>query len=253
MSIAADAAIAFGAGLASFASPCVLPLLPAYLAVVGALDHTHRQPTGPAGGPTKTAATAVALPRRSAKAVSIDTALFVAGFSAVFVLLGLSASSLGHALIANQVTLTKISGLVILAMGLYLAGSLILRTPSLYGEWRPHPPLRRLRRAAAPAAGAAFALGWTPCVGPVLASILALAGSQGHTVSAAALLAAYSAGLATPFIAAAVCFDRLHRPLGWLRRHGTAITACSAAALAGLGTLLAFDRLAWVTTQLQHL
>jgi cytochrome c-type biogenesis protein len=279
--------VAFAGGLASFASPCVLPLVPAYLAVVGGLDLTRRGAVpSPSGSPTGldgAAATAVArgpggyavdqdtfvgrrgaaavvgrggaapvVGRRSA-AVTVDTALFVAGFGVVFVLLGLSASELGRLVIHQQGLLTRVSGVVVVAMALFLGASLILRSPTLYGEWRLHPKVGRFGRLAAPIAGAAFAFGWTPCVGPVLASVLALSSTQDRVATAAVLLAAYTLGLGLPFLLVAVFFDHLGSPLRWLRAHGNAVTGLSAAGLGGLGLLLVLDRLAWVTTQVQQL
>lgn len=185
-------------------------------------------------------------------AVTRDTALFVAGFGTVFVLLGLSASAVGRAVVHSQATLTRISGVVVVAMALFLLGTLFLQTPGLYREFRIHPRLARLGPFAAPPAGAAFAFGWTPCVGPILASVLALSAQQGHVGFAALLLAVYSLGLGVPFLAVAVFFDRLSAPLAWLRRHGTAVTATSATELGALGFLLVVDRLALVTTLVQR-
>jgi cytochrome c-type biogenesis protein len=262
-----NVAVAFAGGVASFASPCVLPLVPAYLAVVGGLDLTRRGAVLSPSGADGTAATAVAgghgshavdqdvarVVGRRGGAVTVDTALFVAGFGVVFVLLGLSASELGRLVIHRQGLLTRVSGVVVVAMALFLGASLILRSPSLYGEWRLHPSVGRFGRLAAPVAGAAFAFGWTPCVGPVLASVLALSSTQDHVAMAAVLLVAYTLGLGLPFLLVAAFFDHLGSPLRWLRTHGTAVTGLSAAGLGGLGLLLVLDRLAWVTTQVQQL
>ena len=229
---------AFAGGVASFASPCVLPLVPAYLAIVGGLDvavvgdgGAHRRPVG---------------------RLTRDTLLFVAGFGAVFVALGLSASALGRAVIHQQALLTRLAGVTIEAMALFLVGTVVLRSPSLYREWRPHPQLARLGPFAAPVAGAAFAFGWTPCVGPILASVLALAAEQGHTGSAAILLSVFSLGLGAPFVAVAIFFEQLRGPMAWLKRHGNVVTVVSAAVLGVLGELLVLDRLAWITTLAQH-
>ncbi len=235
---------AFAGGVASFASPCVLPLVPAYLAIVGGLDVAL-----PADA---TGSTVVATRRRLGR-LTRDTVLFIVGFGTVFVVLGLSASAIGRAVIHQQGLLTRLAGVLIEAMALFLAGTVVLRTPSLYREWRPHPQLARLGPFAAPVAGAAFAFGWTPCVGPILASVLALSAQQGHTGSAAILLSVYSLGLGAPFLAVAVFFDRLQRPMTWLKRHGSAVTIVSAVVLGILGILLVLDRLAWVTTLAQHL
>ena len=235
---------AFAGGLASFASPCVLPLVPAYLAIVGGLDVTL---------PVSSGETAVATRRRHVGTLTRDTLLFILGFGVVFVILGLSASAVGRAVIHQQALLTRLSGVLIEAMALFLAGTVVLRTPSMYREWRPHPQLARLGPFAAPIAGAAFAFGWTPCVGPILASVLALSTQQGHTGSAVLLLSIYSIGLGAPFLAVAIFFDRLQRPMAWLKRHGSGVTIVSAVVLGVLGILLVLDRLAWVTTVAQHL
>lgn len=267
-------ATAFAAGMASFSSPCILPLVPAYLAVVAGLDTT-----GPGGYPTpndhpelstssiaspdnltspdhstlrvKTDRKGVVAFKRPVRAVLLHTVLFVTGFGTVFVLLGLSASSVGRAVLHNHALLTRISGVLVVTMALYLLGTVFLGTPNLYREWRFHPRLARLGGFAAPVAGAAFALGWTPCVGPILASILALSAQQQHATEGALLLGVYSLGLGVPFVAVAVFFEQSRRPLRWLRHHGRAVTVVSAAGLAAMGSLLVLDRLAWVTTVIQ--
>jgi cytochrome c-type biogenesis protein len=123
----------------------------------------------------------------------------------------------------------------------------------LYGEWKLHPRLARLGPFAAPIAGAAFAFGWTPCVGPILASVLALSADQGHVAQGAFLLAVYSLGLGVPFLAVAIFFDRVRAPLAWLRRHSATVTAVSATLLLLMGVLLVLDRLSWLTTQFERI
>jgi len=226
---------AFGGGLVSFLSPCVLPIVPAYLSVISGVDVATA-----AGGPSQR------------WRIAGHTGLFVAGFSAVFIALGLSATAVGSALAAHHLVLTRVSGLVIVSMALFLAGSLVLQAPWLYQEARFHPSTGRLGVFAAPVAGAAFGFGWTPCIGPVLGSILALAATRAHTWEGAGLLAVYSAGLGLPFLAAGLALDRLAGLFGWVKRHVVAVTAASAAAMGGFGVLLALNRLVWVTTELQR-
>lgn len=225
---------AFGGGLISFLSPCVLPIVPAYLSIITGLEvgevHEGR------GN----------LPR-----IARDTGLFIAGFSAVFIALGLSATAIGSTLFENQGTITRISGLVVLAMALFVLGSLVLRAPWLYQERRFRPDLSRFGPFAAPVAGVAFGFGWTPCIGPVLTSILAIAATQDSVGRGALLLAVYSAGLGVPFMATGLAFGRLTGAFGWVKRHFTGITIASASSLAVFGVILALDRLVWVTTQLQ--
>ena len=227
---------AFGGGVVSFASPCVLPLVPAYLSIVTGLDVAEvRQGT-----------------REHLLRVARDTGLFVAGFSAVFVLLGLSATTVGRTVFRNKVALTRASGVVVVAMALFLLSSLVLRSPWLYQEKRFHPSPSRFGPLAAPIAGAAFAFGWTPCIGPVLTSVLAVASTQQKAAQGAALLGLYSLGLGVPFLATGLAFGRLAGAFGWVKAHFTVLTATAAGALAGFGVLLTLNRLAWVTSQLQR-
>lgn len=234
---------AFAGGVASFASPCVLPLVPAYLSIVAGLDATRVRAAGEGTSAT---------PTRTRGRLTRDTALFIGGFATVFIVLGLSASALGRAIIHRQDLLTRVSGVVVVAMSLFLFATLLSNSPGVYREWRAHPRLARLGPFGAPMAGAAFAFGWTPCVGPILASVLALSTQQGHETSAAILLAVYSFGLGTPFLVVALFFERVRGPLAWLRRHGRAVTVTSASMLLVLGFLLILDRLAAITTLVQH-
>lgn len=226
--------VAFGGGLVSFLSPCVLPIVPAYLSVLTGLDLAEIQSEG----------------QRHLGRIARDTSLFILGFSAVFIALGLSATAVGRAVFTNQLLLTRLSGLLVLAMGLFLAGSLVLRAPSLYGERRLPLNPTRFGPLAAPVAGAAFGFGWTPCVGPVLGSVLAIAATQGQVARGAGLMAAYSAGLGVPFLATGLALGRLAGAFSWVRRHFVALTLVSAFALAGFGVLLTLNRFSWVTSQL---
>lgn len=226
---------AFGGGVVSFLSPCVLPIVPAYLSVITGLDITE----------------ATAGSRRQLGRVTRDTSLFIAGFSAVFILLGLSATTIGHALFANHVLITRVSGLAVLVMALFVAGSLVVRAPWLYSEHRFHPSPSRFGPFAAPVAGVAFGFGWTPCIGPVLGSVLAVAATRGRAVEGGTLLGAYSAGLGVPFLGAGLAFSRLAGGFAWVKRHFTGITLASSAALGFFGILLTLNRLTWVTSELQ--
>lgn len=223
---------AFLGGLVSFLSPCVLPVIPAYVSVVTGLSASSVQ----AGG-------------RAQLGQTLRTSLgFILGFSSVFVALGLSVTAVGQGLLAHRDLLTRMSGMVVLAMALFLLASLVLTSPWLYQERKWHPRLDRFGGFAAPAAGVAFGFGWTPCIGPVLTSVLAIAASSGDVGRGAALLVAYSAGLAVPFLAAALALDRVGGAFGFVKRHNLPITAASALVLAGFGMLLAFDRMALVTS-----
>lgn len=227
--------LAFGGGVASFLSPCVLPLVPAYLSVVTGLDVTeireHR--------------------RDHTIGIVRDTALFVSGFGSVFIALGLSATTVGRVVFDNQLLLTRVSGVMLIAMAAFMIGSLVARAPWLYQEARFHPKLGRFGRAAPAVAGAAFGFGWTPCIGPILGSILTIAATQGRAVAGGTLLAVYSLGLGVPFLISGLAFGRLAGTFAWVKRHFHAVVITSAASLAFFGTLLVFNRLIWVTTQIQ--
>lgn len=191
------------AGLVSVTSPCCLPLLPGYISYVSSVA-----PTAEGLGPARSTAVRAAV-------------LFVVGFALVFTVLGAAASSLGNLLLANLPTITRVAGVFIIAMGLATIG--VFRLPLLAREFRFD--LGRLRRGPAGAVplGMAFAFGWTPCIGPVLAVILGLAASSGSVLVGAALLALYSLGLGLPFVALAAGVGRVERSLGFLRRHGVAV------------------------------
>lgn len=225
---------AFGAGVISFLSPCVLPIVPAYLSLI----------TGLTVGDLKEGDTKV-LPK-----IALDTGLFVAGFTVVFVLLGLITTAVGDALFQNQETLTRISGALVIVMALYLAGSQILMAPRMYQEFRFHPQLDRFGKAATPIAGAAFGLGWTPCIGPVLGAVLSFAAQGQNLVRATLLLVAYSAGLGCSFLAVGLAFGKLTTPLNWVKRHSRAITYVSAAVLFFFGLVLLTDNLSRLTARL---
>ncbi len=210
-------------------------MIPAYVSVVTGLGAASVQ----AGG-------------RAHLAQVLKTSLgFIIGFSTVFVLLGLSVTAVGQVLYVNRVLLTRISGLVVLAMALFLLGSLFLKAPWLYQEARWHPQLDRFGPFAAPVAGVAFGFGWTPCIGPVLTSVLAVAASSGDIGQGTLMLIAYSAGLAVPFLAAALALDRVAGAFGWVKKHFFALTLTSGIILAIFGALLAFNRMSLVTSLTQ--
>lgn len=224
---------AFGAGFISFASPCVLPIVPGYLTVITGLDITSDARDG-----------------QTARIIR-DTSLFILGFSVVFVLLGIGATSIGSVIVDNQTLLVRVSGLMVLVMAFYLLGSLWANAPWLYQEKRFHPKLDRFGPFASPVAGVAFGLGWTPCIGPVLTSVLALAAVQDRAAEGALLLAVYSLGLGLPFLITGLLFGRLTSAFTFVKRHLRGITLASGVSLAAFGVLLVFNQLTWVTVQLQ--
>ncbi len=227
---------AFGGGVISFVSPCVLPVVPGYLSVVTGLDFASSDEAGAV--------------RRHALHICRDTALFVLGFGVVFTLLELIATSVGSTLDSNKVLLTRVSGGIVLAMAVFLAGSLLGRAPWLYREARFHPDLSRFGPFTAPIAGVAFGFGWTPCLGPILASIVAIAATRG-TGQGVGLLAAYTLGLGVPFLAVGLAFTHLTGAIGWIRRRSRGIMLASVTLLALFGVLLVLNRLTWVTSELE--
>ncbi len=210
--------IAFGAGLLSVLSPCVLPLVPSYASVVAgvSLGRSRRQlvPAAAGTGP-RTEGGAEPAPAGSDRGAALRAGLaFVAGFSSVFMALGILVNRAGAALADNREWLTRAGGVVLVILGLHLVG--VLRIRAADKEVRLlEMGGGRAGYAGAYLVGVAFAAGWSPCVGPVLAGILTMAASGGSTLHAAVLLAAYSAGLAVPFLAAALALDRF---LAWSAR-----------------------------------
>ncbi len=214
--------LAVVAGFVSFSSPCCLPLIPGYLSYVSSLPVSE-------------------LDRRGARRVTLRAAmLFVAGFTTVFTLLGIGATLLGSALLRNQDTLVRWFGVVIIVLGLSTMG--VLRIPLLLRERRLD--LARVPRGPAWAfpMGMAFAAGWAPCIGPVLATILATAAVAGSAWWGALLLALYSVGLGIPFVLLALGFSRAQGTLGWLKRHGRAVEAVGGTLLVGVGVLFVSGR-----------
>ena len=226
MSGSAGLAAAFVAGLVSFLSPCILPLIPAYLSFMTGLTSAELSAAG-----------------RPVARVMMPAALFVLGFSLVFVALGASASVLGQFLTQYRPVAEKIGGLFVVAFGVLMLG--IVKVPWLYGEARAElSSSRAFGRASALAMGIAFAAGWTPCVGPILATILGMASATGSVARGALLLVAYSAGLAVPFLLVALLFDRAAPLLKWLNRHTLAVNRIAGVVLIIVGLLITTGRLA---------
>lgn len=213
---------AFVAGLVSFSSPCCLPLIPGYLSYISAL------PVSDLGRPEARSVTFTA------------SALFVAGFAVVFSALGLTATVLGATLIRNQTMVSRVLGVVVIALGLANVG--VLRSRTLSRERRLD--LARVPRGPAWAfpMGMAFAAGWVPCIGPILATILASAAVAGSPWWGLFLLLLYSAGLGLPFLALAVGYSRAQTSLDWLRRNGHTIERVGGVVLVVVGVLLVTGR-----------
>jgi cytochrome c-type biogenesis protein len=212
----------FLAGLLSFITPCVLPLVPSYLAVLG-------------GG--------------SGKKPIVGALLFILGFSLVFISFGAGASALGSTLRQNRDVLTQIGGVMILIFGIvFLVKD---RIPALNREYRAD--LGTASRFGLVALGAAFAAGWTPCIGPILGVVLAVAGSSGSIGTGVGLLAVYALGLAVPFFLAALAWDRLGSGLRKAMRWVGVIEKISGVLLIIVGILLLTGNYIEITRQLQAL
>jgi cytochrome c-type biogenesis protein len=223
--------IAVGAGLISFSSPCCLPLVPGYLSYMSALPVSE-------------------LGQREARAVTLRAAvLFVAGFTLVFTALGVSFALVGSVFVRSKPGILQVAGVAIIIMGLATIG--VVRLPFLYRERRFD--LARVPRgpAAAFPFGMAFALGWVPCIGPVLTTIYATAAATQTAAWGAVLLALYSVGLGLPFIALALGFQRLRGSLGWLRRNGRRIEVTGGFMMVALGGLFVTGRWQAIFTPLQ--
>lgn len=222
-------ALAFAAGFVSFVSPCCLPLVPGYLATVCG------KPVGD---------------RRVDRAVLARSLAFIASFSAIFILLGLSATAAGSLLRDNQDTLRQIAGAVIIALGLLFVGSVFFTR--LNREFRPPGLIERAGRGGPVVAGVAFAIAWTPCVGPTLGAVLTLAGLGDSTAQGAGLLAVYSLGLGLPFFLSAIAFGATQRSFGWIKRHYAAIQVGSGAILIAVGVLVLTNELFRLNIEIQQ-
>lgn len=192
------------AGFLSFLSPCVLPLVPPYLCFLGGT--TFYQLTGEDETPAHVYQTVV-----------LSSVAFVLGFTTVFVLLGATATVLGQIVVTNLPILSKIAGVVIIIAGLHFLG--VIHIPILHREARYHADTRPAGLFGAYIIGLAFAFGWTPCIGPVLGAILAVAASEATVSNGVSLLLVYSLGLGIPFILAAVAIKPFMRVLDRFKKH----------------------------------
>jgi cytochrome c-type biogenesis protein len=210
---------AFAVGFVSFISPCVLPLVPGYLSAVSGYSLADMR-SGDRG------LTRILLP----------SIVFCLSFTAVFVALGMTATSLGSTLQDSRNTLDKIAGAVIVALGIFFLATPFV--PKLNREWRPDALISRAGSGGPLIAGAAFAVAWTPCVGPTLGSILSAAATQDTVAKGGVLLAFYSAGLAVPFLLTAIAFTRMTTAFRWIRDRYVIVTAVSGFILIVMGLML---------------
>ncbi|MCZ7665042.1 MAG: cytochrome c biogenesis protein CcdA [Thermoleophilia bacterium] len=221
-------ALAGAAGAASFLSPCVLPLLPGYLSFVSgvSVDRLHI----------------------NTRRVVLSTLAFVLGFTVVFTLYGAGAALVGDVLLRNRRALQIGSGVLLILLGVTITGLVPLRF--LQGEHRALPFRAPQGVVGAAATGVAFSIGWTPCVGPILASILTLAASGRNPAGGALLLATYSLGLGVPFLFSGVFFTRAMGAFTWVKRHFKLIKVASGVLLVAYGLLMVSGQFTWLSARL---
>jgi cytochrome c-type biogenesis protein len=209
--------LALAAGLVSFLSPCVLPLVPGYLSTVIGVTPADMKDTG-------------------VRRVLVPSLLFIASFSAIFILLGLSATVIGSALNTHKQTLEHVGGAFIVAMGVIFLATPFVRV--LNRTWHPEALLRLAGRGGPLIAGAAFAIAWTPCTSITLGAILTQAAVSSSAAHGALLLAFYSAGLGIPFLLIALAFERMTTALAVVKRHFPVVIGVGGAVMIALGLLI---------------
>jgi cytochrome c-type biogenesis protein len=210
--------VALAAGLVSFLSPCVLPIVPGYLStVIGVTPNDLKEGVG-------------------VKRVLVPSLLFIASFSAIFILLGLSATVIGSSLNDHKQLLERIGGVVIILLGIAFLASPFVRL--LNKEWHSESLMRLAGRGGPVVAGAAFAIAWTPCTSITLGAILTQAAVSNSAAHGALLLAFYSAGLAIPFLLIALAFERMTNALAVVKRHFPVLIAVGGAVMIVLGVLI---------------
>ena len=216
------------AGLVSFASPCVVPLVPGYLSYLAGLVGSEAPPISPAEAVAKTV-------RTGRGRVVAAAALFVAGFTIVFVLATVTVFGVVGTLLVNREALQRIGGVITIVLGLVFVGLI----PMLQRDLR-FEPRKVTTILGAPLLGAVFALGWTPCLGPTLGGVMTVAaGTEGATaVRGAALVTAYCLGLGLPFVVLAFGSASALRGVGWIRRHARAIQVTGGIFMIGVGIAL---------------
>jgi len=244
---------AFIAGVLSFISPCVLPLIPGYLSFISGVSLDEMRGGTPVaavagGGTVAVAALAPAVQRR----VIVTSLFFILGFSLVFVSLGASATFLGSFLMERLTILGKIAGVVIIIFGLHTMG--VLKIGWLYREKRFQASNRPTTMFGATLVGIAFAFGWTPCIGPILAAILTVAAGEETVGEGIRLLAVYSAGLAIPFLMTSMAINSFFTAFAKIRRHYQTIEIVSGVLMVIVGILIFTNRFTiiaqWLTPYL---
>ena len=227
--------LVFVAGLTSFLSPCVLPLVPGYLSLISGV------------GLEELKAPEAQLMRR----VMVNSIVFILGFSVVFIALGLAATGVGQVLGIYKNTIARIAGVVIILFGLHLTG--IFKIKALYTDARLHHVKGSSTPIGAFVIGFAFAFGWTPCLGPILSGVLAVAAEESTLLKGALLLAIYSLGLAVPFLLTALLMERFLKFYSRFRSHMHALEVASGGLLIALGVLLVSGRFTMISNWLSFL
>ena len=226
---------AFAAGFLSFVSPCVLPLIPGYISFVSGVSVDEMR--------------ADTTPATSRLQVFLTSVAFVIGFSLVFVALGASATAVGKFLFARLPLFSKIAGAVLIVFGLHTMG--VFRLAFLETEKRVHSQRKPAGPLGAVLVGVAFAFGWTPCIGPILGGILAIAGSKNSVTEGVTLLAVYSLGLGIPFLLTSLAINQFFGAAKRVRRYYHAIELASGALLIVIGVLIISGQLTIITRALQ--
>ncbi len=217
--------IAFVAGVASFLSPCVLPLVPGYISMLSGESMEALK----AGGGAPLVAR-----------IFRNSIAFVAGFSIVFIALGASATWVGNFLLSQRTVFNVVAGAIIIIFGLHLTG--LVKIPLLYRDARLETGAPRRGLLGSFVLGFAFAFGWTPCIGPILTAILLLAARRDTVIAGMFLLAVYSAGLAIPFLLTGLGLSQFLKFYGRFRKHLQAVEVASGVLLIAIGVLMAFNK-----------
>ena len=229
---------AFGAGLASFISPCVLPLIPGYLSFISGVSLDEMRGTAvTAGGAIAADGGMSAAAKRQ---VIVTSLFFILGFSLVFIALGASATVLGQFLMERLTILGKIAGVLLVIFGLHTMG--VFKISWLLQEKRVHMESKPAGMIGAMVVGVSFAFGWTPCIGPILSAILLVAAQQESVNQGIVLLSVYSAGLAIPFLLTALAINQFFVAFKKIRRHYHAIEIVSGALMIVIGVLIFTNR-----------
>ena len=223
--------MAFAAGLISFLSPCVLPLVPGYISFISGVSVEEVRTNTGGGG----------LTGRERRMVLLNALFFIGGFSIVFILLGASATWIGTFFSSKLSILTKVAGLIIIIFGLFKMG--LLRVFLFYREAKFQFKDRKLGLVGAALIGAAFAFGWTPCIGPILGSILAYAGTLNKMNQGMILLLVYSLGLGIPFFLTAICINQFFRFFEKIKKYLGVLEFTTGLILVILGLMIFFNKL----------